>query len=430
LRPRSITQSARRRLALAVLALIALVAAVVTAVATASSEKSHAVPPAQVLNYQAYVGGRGKANPKLAPVTIGFINGQGGPPNFNFPQPTNVIDAAVKMANTELGGIHGHPISLNKCFIAQAEEEGVRCGQQMANDRNVKVILYGAVVVGNQSIYSTIKGTKPIIGGVTANAADPTAKNAYFLNGSQTSVLGPFGTYTKRFLSKVKSVAIVYPNQPGADTAAFALRKGMQQVGVKVTMIATPQLATDLVGPATQASSADMIIPALGFTDCVPFARALDQIHYSKPVLSTPLCTFIPKGAYSGGDLPKWTYGIAQTLVNLRSPQATLYLKKGQQYGTTVAPMLNVFAEIAWEELLATVKIMNTIAYNKISSATISAGFKKFKGPLVLAAPEVACGKASPGEPAVCGNETQFYNYLGQGKWKAASGWLKPPGAT
>ena len=338
-----------------------------------------------------------------------------------------MIEAAVKMANAELGGIHGHPIKLNECFIAQAEEEGVRCGQQMANDRNVKVILYGAVIVGNQSIYATIKGSKPIVGGVTANAADPTAKNAYFLNGSQTSVLGPFGTYTKRYLPKVKSVAIVYPNQPGADTAAFALRKGMQQVGVKVTMIATPQLATDLLGPATQASSADMIIPALGFTDCVPFARALDQIHYSKPVLSTPLCTFIPKGAYAGGDLPKWTFGIAQTLVNLRSPQSTLYLKKGQQYGTTVADMVNVFAEIAWEELLATVKIANAIPFAKLSSATISAGFKNFKGPLILAAPEVACGKASPGEPAVCGNETQFYNYLGKGKWKAASGWLKPP---
>ena len=153
-----------------------------------------------------------------------------------------------------------------------------------------------------------------------------------------------------------------------------------------------------------------------------------DQIRYSKPVLSTPLCTFIPKAVYAGGDLPKWTFGIAQTLVNLRSPQSTLYLKKGLQYGTTVATMLNVFAELAWEEMLATAKIMNTIPYNRISSATISAGFKNFKGPLILAAPDIACGKVSAGEPAVCGNETQFYNYLGQGKWKAASGWLKPPG--
>jgi branched-chain amino acid transport system substrate-binding protein len=332
------------------------------------------------------------------------------------------------MVNAELGGVHGHPIRLNECFIAEAEEEGVRCGQQMANDRNMKAILFGAVVVGNQSIYATVKGTKPIIGGVAISGADPTARNAYFLNGSQTSVLGPFGTYTRRFLPNVRTVAIVYPNQPGADTAAFALRRAMQQVGKQVTMIATPQLATDLLGPATQASSADMIIPALGFTDCVPFARALDQIRYTKPVLSTPLCLFIPRAAYASGDLPLWTYGIAQTLVNLSSPQSKLYLKKGLQYKTTVANMLNVFAEIAWEELLATVKVMNTIPFSKLTPATVTAGLKAFKGPLILAAPEIGCGKVSPGEPAVCGNQTQFYNYTGKGKWKVSSGWLKPPG--
>ena len=189
------------------------------------SRRRARVSPPQVLNYQVYVGGKGKANPNLAPVTIGFINGQGGPPNFNFPQATSVIRAGVKMVNAELGGVHGHPVKLNECFWAQAEEEGVRCGQQMVNDKVTMAILFGFVTVGNQSIYATVKGTKPIIGVVTANAADPTAKNAYFLNGSQTSVLGPFGTYTKRYLPKVKTAAIVYPTDPGADTAAQALKK-------------------------------------------------------------------------------------------------------------------------------------------------------------------------------------------------------------
>jgi branched-chain amino acid transport system substrate-binding protein len=382
-----------------------------------------------VLDYQAYVGGKGKAKANLAPVTIGFINQQGGPPNVNRPQATSVIRAGVKMVNAELGGINGHPLKLNECFVAEAEEEGVRCGQQLLNDRAVKAILLGFLVNGNQSLYGTLKGAKPVIGGVTATAADPTARNAFFLNGSQTSVLGPFGTYTQRFLKNVRTVAIVYPNQPGADTAAFALRKAMQAVGRRVTLIATPPLATDLLGAATQASSADMIVPALGFTECVPFARALDQIRYSKPVLSTPLCTAIPRGAYAGGDLPRWTFGIAQTLVNLPGAQSRLFLKKGLQYGTTVNDMLWVFSEIAWEELLATVKIMNAIPYAKLTPARIIAGFKAFKGPLILAAPQVSCGKVSPGEPAVCGNQTQFYNYLGRGKWKAASGWLKPPGS-
>jgi branched-chain amino acid transport system substrate-binding protein len=424
MRPRNVLEAAWRRRATMALAVAAALVATATAVAATG-----AAPKPIVLDYQAYVGGKGKAKANLSPVVLGWINGQGGPPNFNFPQVTNVAEAAVRMINTELGGVHGHPVKLNECFIAQAEEEGVRCGQQMANDRSMKAILFGAVVVGNQSIYATVKGTKPIIGGVAVSGADPTARNAYFLNGSQTSVLGPFGTYTQRFLRNVRSVAIVYPNQPGADTAAFALRRGLQQVGRNVTMIATPQLATDLLGPATQASSADMIIPALGFTDCVPFARALDQIRYSKPVLSTPLCLFIPRAAYASGDLPSWTYGIAQTLVNVPGPQAKLYLKKGLQYGTTVANMLNVFAEISWEELLATVKVMNRIPFSKLTPARVSAGFKNFKGPLVLAAPEINCGKVSAGEPAICGNQTQFYTYQGKGKWKVASGWLKPPGA-
>ena len=290
----------RRGLALAVTIGACLAVSAVAALAATS-----ALPPPQVLNYQAYVGGKGKANPKLSPVTLGFINGQGGPPNFNFPQATHVIEAEVKMINAELGGVHGHPLKLNECFWAQAEEEGVRCGQKMVNDKNTKAIIFGFVTVGNQSIYATVKGTKPIVGVVTANPADPTAKNAFFLNGSQTSVLGPFGTYTKRFLPKVKTAAIVYPTDPGADTAAIALKKGLQQVGLKVTVIGVPPLSTDLLGAATQASSSDMIVAALGFTTCVPFARAIDQIHYTKPVLSTPICTFLPQGGLCGRRHPE-----------------------------------------------------------------------------------------------------------------------------
>jgi branched-chain amino acid transport system substrate-binding protein len=423
MRPSNIVATVRRRRATVFLA----VAAALVAAATALGATAALPPYKLVLDYQAYVGGKGKAKANLAPVTIGYINGQGGPPNFNFPQATSVIRAGVKMVNAELGGIHGHPLKLSECFWAQAEEEGVRCGQQMVNNK-VTAIIYGFVTVGNQSIYATVKGRIPIVGVVTANAADPTAKNAFFLNGSQTSVLGPFGTYTQRFLKDVKTVAIVYPNDPGAITAAAALRKAMVKVGRRVTSIAVPPLATDLLGPATQASSADMIVAALGFTTCVPFARAIDQIRYTKPILSTPICTFIPRAAYAGGDIPKWTYGIAQTLVNLPGPQSKLYLKKGLQYGTNINDMLWVFSEGAWEELLATVRLMNQIPYAKLTPARLIAQFKAFRGPLVLGPPDVACGKASPGEPAACSNETQFYNYVGKGKWKVATTWLKPPG--
>jgi branched-chain amino acid transport system substrate-binding protein len=413
----------RRGLALAVTFGACLAVSAVAALAATS-----ALPPAQVLNYQLYVGGKGKAKSNLAPVTIGYINGQGGPVQFNFPQATSVIRAGVKMVNAELGGVHGHPVKLSECFWAQAEEEGLRCGQQMVNDK-VKTIIFGFVTIGNQSIYATVKGTIPIAGVITANAADPTAKNAYFLNGSQTTGIGAFGTYTRRTYPKVKTASVVYPTDPGAITAAAAVKTGLEQVGVKTTLIGIPPLATDLIGPATQASSSDMIVAALGFPTCTPFARAIDQIHYTKPILSTPICTFIPRAAYASGDIPQWTYGLVQTLVNKPGPQSKLYLKKGLQYGTTVPNMLWVFSEGAWETLLATVKIMNQIPYEKLTPATISAGFKAFRGPTILGPPNVACGKVSRTEPAACGNQTNFYKYLGKGKWRLVGSWLKPPGA-
>ena len=423
MRPGTIVDLFRRRPAIVGLAVAAALAATATAVAATS-----ALPPPQLLNYQVYVGGKGKAKSNLAPVTVGYINGQGGPVQFNFPQATSVIRAGVKMVNAELGGIHGHPLRLSECFWRQAEEEGLRCGQQMVNDK-VKTIIFGFVTIGNQSIYATVKGTIPITGVITSNAADPTAKNAYFLNGSQTTGIGAFGTYTKRTYPKVKTASVVYPTDPGAITAAAAVKIGLEKVGVKTTLIGVPPLATDLIGPATQASSSDMIVAALGFPTCTPFARAIDQIHYTKPILSLPICTFIPRGAYASGDLPKWTYGLVQTLVNLPGPQSKLYLKKGLQYGSNVPDMLWVFSEGAWETLLATVKIMNSIPYNKLTPATISAGFKAFRGPTVLGPPNVACGKVSKAEPAACGNQTNFYTYVGKGKWKIVASWLKPPGA-
>ena len=154
----------------------------------------------------------------------------------------------------------------------------------------------------------------------------------------------------------------------------------------------------------------------------MPFARAIDQIHYTKPILSTPICTFIPRVAYASGDIPKWTYGLAQTLVNLPGPQSKLYLKKGIQYGANVPDMLWVFSEGAWETLLATVKIMDAIPYSKLTPATISAGLQGIPRPDRPGPADVACGKVSKAEPAACGNQTNFYNYVGKGKWKIARG--------
>lgn len=427
MRTPGISGRSRRGLIVALASLVAL-GLLVSAAMGARSKSAAPVPQSSKyppLNYQAYVGGKGKATG--SPITIGWINGQGGPPTMNFPQGTKLAEAAVKMINTELGGVHGHPLQLDECFIAQAEEEGQKCGQQMANNSAVKVVEVGVMVVGNQSYYNVIQGSKPTIFGVSANNLDATAKNVYLLIGSSNSVLGMFGRYTKKVYPKTKTVAVAYANQAGADVAAGNLLKGFTQVGIKGSLIPYSATATDLVGPATEAEKADVIVASCGFVDCPLFAKALAQIGNSKPVVTPPLVTFLPPQAFPGGDYPKWDVGVAQSFTKAPDKQIKLYLKKSSQYGATAADQQSVFAELAWTQMLALDRVLNQIPYKKLSSASIAAQMKKFTGPLTMAAPKIACGKVDPSQPAACGNLAQFFRYAGNGVWKQTSGYLGPP---
>lgn len=119
-------KSARRVRAAAVAGAVAVAVAVATGCGSGGSGHSGSaaqagpapvsVPSAAanpVTDYLRYTGGTaGKANPALAPVTIGLVNMQGGPPSESFPQSTAAAQAAVKMINAELGGVHGHPVRL------------------------------------------------------------------------------------------------------------------------------------------------------------------------------------------------------------------------------------------------------------------------------------------------------------------------------
>ena len=81
------------------------------------------------------------------------------------------IEAAVKYVNAELGGVHGHPVALRKCTVASAED-GTNCANDMLRDRTVSFVMTGTLVYGNQGIYDTLKGQKPVLIGIGVTSAD------------------------------------------------------------------------------------------------------------------------------------------------------------------------------------------------------------------------------------------------------------------
>ena len=184
MRPATSVDTVRRRRAKVAVLVLATLTAVALALAAAGSAQR-----LSVLDYQAYVGGKGKAKPNLAPVTIGYINGQGGPAELQLPagnerDPRRSEDGERRARRHQGTSAQAQRVLLDagrggrrplRPADGQREGEG---DHLRVRDRRQPVDLRDG------------KGTIPIVGVVTANPADPTAKNAFFLNGSQTSVLG------------------------------------------------------------------------------------------------------------------------------------------------------------------------------------------------------------------------------------------------
>ena len=400
-----------------------------TATTPSSASGSGGAGAQSVTDYLSYVGGKaGPANSSLPPVTIGFVNQQGGSQSIG-PLATTGAQIAVKYINTELGGIDGHPLALSTCFIRSAEEEGTTCGQQFLANKSISVIDEGAVAIGDQSLQSTIGSAKPTIVGVAVTPIDGAKPNNVVLFGDATHVLGPFGTYAKDVVH-AKTAALVYPNIAGITVGATAIADSLKAVGVNVKKVGYDESQTDLIGPLTSAGAqtADLVLPYSDSSGCVNLAKGLKQLGITdtKKILSAPLCLNGLVAAGLGGDFPIWSYAIASSLFgDPTDPGMPAYMKVMAKYGTpAVAP--DPWVIVTFGQVLTTARFLNQLGYGHVTPSTVLAKAKSFTGPVALGAPALECGKY-PTAPGICNDRTQFFVYNGKHAFVKTAGWLQPP---
>ena len=95
----------------------------------------------------------------------------------------------------------------------------------------------GGVAIGEQSLFATLRGKKPVVAGVAITTIAGASKSAVVLFGDGTHVLAPYGTYAKQVLH-AKSAAVVYEDEPGiADAQAWI--NALKTVGIPVKAVAT-----------------------------------------------------------------------------------------------------------------------------------------------------------------------------------------------
>jgi branched-chain amino acid transport system substrate-binding protein len=422
-----------RSAALAGAALVALVLAIAASATTARSDRATAPSAsAAVTNYLTYVKGRrGKADPKLSKVYIGWVNQQGGQVVIGG-LATAGAQLAVKYVNDQLGGVGGHPVALVQCFIRSNEEEGTTCGQKLVNDRRISVIATGAVATGAQSLHATIRGAKPVVTGVAVTPVDGAQKTAIVLFGDAGHILLPFGTYARNVL-KAKTAAVVYPQATGITEAALVIAAGLRQAGITVKAVGYTQGQSDLTAPLTAAgaTTADFVAPYGSAADCANQAKALKQLGItdSRKIMTAPLC-LSPQVSAALGDWPLWTYAIASSNYgDPTDPGMPAYQRVIKRYKAEKnAP--DPWHIVAFSELLTTVRFLNEVGaknVNSITPARVLARAKAFRGPLALGSPKLQCGKYK-NAPGICNDMFQAFTYQGKFAFKRASGWIGPPG--
>jgi branched-chain amino acid transport system substrate-binding protein len=425
--------SAMRRLAVPAVALSCLVACspapatpAPSGVPTAPVSAGAPADAPAITDYLRYVGGKaGAADQSLSPIAIGWVNVEGGP--GGSPEATLGAQAAVRYVNEKLGGIGGHPLKLQVCTVVSAEEEGQKCGQQLLNDSSVAAIGVGNLFVGDRSFTSVIAGQKPVLVGVATGPSLSTAKNTYALFGDLPHIFGAWGTYARDVL-RAKTAAVIHTNTQGDKVASSAVVGALKAAGITVKAVGFDPQATDLLGPVTAAGAqtADVIVPLSIGAGCVGIAKALKQLGVRKPVVSTPICLTPDVAQGLGGDLPAWTYGIAQTLPNdPTAADSKAFLAASAQVGLGADDAGRVFAPVAWTTILTYAKMFNTIGADKVSATTVPPALQAFHGPVIMGAPEVTCGKYADA-PAVCNDQARFYQYQGRGQFQPLTGWLRP----
>ena len=202
----------------------------------------------------------------------------------------------------------------------------------------------------------------------------------------------------------------------------------MKKVGIDVKQVGYDPNTTDLVGPITAAGGqyADVFVLQDVASGCVNMAKALTQLGLTKKVLTNPLCLDPRVAEGLGGDYPKWTWAIASSLgFDTTDKGVPPFLKAYKKYGKSKLTA-DPWTPVGFGQTLSLVKWLNTIGANKITPAAIVKQAKAFRGPGPARCAVGSCGKI-PSLPAVCNDQTQYFEYQGGGKFVRVSGWVRPP---
>jgi branched-chain amino acid transport system substrate-binding protein len=141
------------------------------------------------------------------PVKVGLLNPVSG--LLPFPSVLPSAKAAIAYLDSNLGGINGHPISLDVCNSDGTPETAVNCANKFVTDK-VSFVLDGFDITAGATLPALDSAKIPTIGNIAFNATSNLSKTSFYYGpASQAYALGPLYVLFKQ---GVKSAVFVSPD--------------------------------------------------------------------------------------------------------------------------------------------------------------------------------------------------------------------------
>jgi len=390
-----------------------------------------AVHPHGVSRFPAYVGGHGKADAKLSPVTIGVVN-QRTATNAPAPTWTTGVKVAIDYVNQHTGGIDGHPLKAVYCSIPTSVSSAATCGQQFANDSGVSAVAAGAIDVGNTALESALKPSgKPIFFGVSLSPVDVKDSDAVILYGSIAIPETPVATFAKTFLH-LKKVAITYPAIPANAAMAKAMSAALEFDHIKVTSVGYTATDANLTEPfeAAHVKTATLLYAiSSGGSACADTYHTLKSLGIpNKKVLVNVPCDAPTVASADGGQLPHdWYYAGSNPLPGSSTKGVVAISKAAAEYGKGALGGDPWVAD-GFGQIITMAKFETAImkSHKKLTPKAVLGTARSYRGAVVNGAPHLDCGGVA-GAPAECSQLVSFYENTSPNVMKVIAYYIGPP---
>ena len=266
-----------------------------------------------------------------------------------------------------------------------ANEDGQKCGTQLANDDNVKLVITGAMTVGNQALYNIIAAKKPVLVSNPVVTPDFLTAGTYAYTPGGPGVVQGMAVFVAKYLQNVKKVSVIYGDSEaevfGAEGLLVPKLKSYGITDVTLQKISDAPTAPDVQNALTAAGADER---RRGHPDRhrpgvhrdlrrAQVARHQDAGGHHGLCFGTPMTKHladlgstdtVPDGWYFGD------YGYSYFVPEDASGMTT-YLAKIQQYGPTNVEYTG-FAGPTFANLMTATKFYNQLGPDASTAALLS----------------------------------------------------------